>query len=285
MSKSKKMNKKHNKKRNTAFLYEALVRELTKSILEEDKQRKHIVISLIKEHFKRGTELFKEKEVYSTLLESHELKKEIAQKVLAETKKAHQNIDSDKLFKEQTSLIKKINKQLGSKTFNTFVPDYRSLATIAQMFSKSSSIKNRVLLEEKIVEQMCSSLEEIQKEEMKSIDNLAYKTFVNKFNEKYGNSLLEEQKTLVTNYVMSFADNGIDFKVYVNEELGRLKESVTKALQMPEINEDRDMESKAKQVLSILQDMSLKPMNEKMITQVMKVQELVNMVQESGDGS
>ena len=28
---------KHNKKRNTAFLYEALVREATKSILEQDQ--------------------------------------------------------------------------------------------------------------------------------------------------------------------------------------------------------------------------------------------------------
>ena len=29
---------KHNKKRNTAFLYECLIRELTKAILKEDKQ-------------------------------------------------------------------------------------------------------------------------------------------------------------------------------------------------------------------------------------------------------
>ena len=28
---------KHNKKRNTAFLYECLIRELTKAILKEDK--------------------------------------------------------------------------------------------------------------------------------------------------------------------------------------------------------------------------------------------------------
>ncbi len=31
---------KHNKKRNTAFLYEALVREMTKAVVSQDKKRK-----------------------------------------------------------------------------------------------------------------------------------------------------------------------------------------------------------------------------------------------------
>ena len=32
---------KHNKKRNTAFLYECLVKELTKCVLREDKKRQN----------------------------------------------------------------------------------------------------------------------------------------------------------------------------------------------------------------------------------------------------
>ena len=35
---------KHNKKRNTAFLYEVLVREITKSIITKDLQKKNIII-------------------------------------------------------------------------------------------------------------------------------------------------------------------------------------------------------------------------------------------------
>ena len=42
---------KHNKKRNTAFLYEALVREATKSILEQDQVKKAIIINIMREHF------------------------------------------------------------------------------------------------------------------------------------------------------------------------------------------------------------------------------------------
>ena len=34
------MKMKHNKKRNTAFLYEVIIRELTKAIVEGDKNKK-----------------------------------------------------------------------------------------------------------------------------------------------------------------------------------------------------------------------------------------------------
>ena len=42
---------KHNKKRNTAFVYEALVREATVAILKEDNERKEKAVSIIKKHF------------------------------------------------------------------------------------------------------------------------------------------------------------------------------------------------------------------------------------------
>ena len=38
---------KHNKKRNTAFLYESLVKELTKAVVRQQEDRKQITIKLI----------------------------------------------------------------------------------------------------------------------------------------------------------------------------------------------------------------------------------------------
>ena len=40
---------KHNKKRNTAFLYECLIKELTKAIVREDKKRQTITKNILKE--------------------------------------------------------------------------------------------------------------------------------------------------------------------------------------------------------------------------------------------
>ena len=43
---------KHNKKRNTAFLYECLIKELTRAVVREDKKRQFITKKVIKEFFK-----------------------------------------------------------------------------------------------------------------------------------------------------------------------------------------------------------------------------------------
>ena len=46
---------KHNKKRNTAFIFEVLIRELTKAILEQDeKKKKYIITNAMKKYLVEG---------------------------------------------------------------------------------------------------------------------------------------------------------------------------------------------------------------------------------------
>ena len=49
------MKLKHNKKRNTAFLYETLIRGLTKAIVEKNKELKDELVSILKEHFEKNS--------------------------------------------------------------------------------------------------------------------------------------------------------------------------------------------------------------------------------------
>ena len=83
------------------------------------------------------------------------------------------------IFKEQSELIKKINTTLSKGVFSNFMPNYKDLATIGQIFNDSTPIKSRVLLENKLVEKL-SSEEPATKREMQPVDNIVYKTFVNK---------------------------------------------------------------------------------------------------------
>ena len=46
---------KHNNKRNTAFVFESLVKEITIAILKENSERKDKAISIVKRHFKPGS--------------------------------------------------------------------------------------------------------------------------------------------------------------------------------------------------------------------------------------
>ena len=62
------MKTKYNKKRNTAFVYEALVREGTSAILQGDHDRKNTVVKLIKKHFTTDSILYKDLQCYQSLV-------------------------------------------------------------------------------------------------------------------------------------------------------------------------------------------------------------------------
>ena len=116
----------HNKKRNTAFIYEALVRELTKCVVNKDEKRRGIVVSLVKEHFAKGTALRKELDLYKAIYETEGMEQHMCEKLIYEVKRSHSSLDKEEIFEEQTALINKINKTLSKNVFANFVPNYKS---------------------------------------------------------------------------------------------------------------------------------------------------------------
>ncbi len=267
---------KHNKRRNTAFLYEALMRELTKSIIEKDEARKSTVISLVKEHFNSSSILKRELDLYSNIYETSNLQKQVAEKIISEAKRLHSLLDKEVLFKEQTKLINSVNIKLTPSVFSNFVPFYKNLATISQVFSNSIDIKNKVILEQILINGMCSKEENKKKEDLKPIDDIVCNTFLKKFNEKYGNNLLKEQKELISNYIMAFNDNGVSFKFYLNEELMRLKNKIKETKEMKEIKEDKEMSEMTNKIDEKLDSFSKTEFTKEMLTELMKIQTFVD---------
>lgn len=267
------MRVKHNKKRNTAFLYEVLVKELTKSIVEKRADQKRFVSSLIKETFGNDSLLRKELEHYATLLETTDLELHVAAKLLHETKSAQSLLDGKRIFDAQTKVIDKINKTLSQDVWDTFVPNFKSLATVASIFNSSTPIKQRVLQEELLIKMMHSP-QKIEENKLQSIDNIVYRSFVKKFNEQY-TKLLVEQKDLLGKYIASFADNGLELKLYLNEEIGRLKKEVKASLKMEEIYTDDTMIEKTKEVIETLNGFKTAAPTKEVICKVLKIQELV----------
>jgi len=264
---------KHNKKRNTAFVYEALVKEATVAILKNDSERRDKAIKIIKKHFKPGSVLRKDLDCYRSLYENQDLDKVIAEKILRETKIQKRFIDPSGLFKQQTKLIHDVNKEASPSVFGNFVPNYKSLATIMQIFSDKISPKNQVILENEIIQKMLIKSENIDTKEQ--IDGLIYKTFASKFNEKYDNELLKEQKELLTYYISSFADNSLELKMFLNDEIPRLKEQLEKAKKLDEIREDEDMFNKTQSVIERLNSFAKEDVSENVLLTIMKTQELV----------
>jgi len=271
----KTMKSKHNKKRNTAFLYEVIVREITNSVLEKNEQNKKILINVCKAFFSKNSTLKKELELYKAVNEAYELQENIAERLLNEAKYQYELLDKNKIFNEQTKLINILNKFSNGKIFNTFVPDYKNLATISQVFNNTTNVKEKVLLESSIITKMTSSPENAEKEKLQTLDALAYKLFVKKFNEQYGSSLLSEQKELLTRYVMSFADNGIEFKIFLNEEIERLKSSLNQSLKAKEIKENKFLNEKTSIVLKKVEEYSKRTIDQQMVQEILKIQSLI----------
>jgi len=269
------MRLKHNKKRNTAFVYEALIRELTKSIIKQNKNRQNKIVSIINEHFGGESVLSKELELYKTIYETREIEKNIAEKLVTEVKSTYSKLDKKQLFREQSNLINTINKTLSNKIFTTFVPNYKSIATVYSLFNDKLPVKERVLLEERAIDQMSSSLDATE-DVKEPIDNIVYKSFVGKFNEKYSSGLLEEQKTLLSKYISSFSDNGLEMKAFLNEEIGRLKERINNHRSQEFIKNDEDLSSKASRVMLALEEFATRPMTEGDLEMILKTQKLVS---------
>lgn len=276
------MKNKHNKKRNTAFVFEALAREATVAIVKGDQERKAKVVSIVRKHFTGDSLLKKDLECYRSLYENQNLDKNTSQKILEAVMAAKRLIDPDGLFKQQTEVINDINKELTPATFNNFVPNYKALATIAKMFNTDSP-KQKVMLEEKIIEGMSGTLVE---HTMQPIDSITFATFTKKFNDKYGPSLLKEQKELINHYISSFAIDDLETKIYLNRELGRLKESLEKATEVEEVASDQEMINKTKLVKERLESLSGDTtLTEATLFTILKTQELVKEIYDDGSNS
>ena len=83
---------KHNKKRNSAFLYEILIQELTKSVISKDKEAQSKTTSLIKEYFSRDSMMYRELKLYHAITHTKNTNVLIAEKILNEVKSRHKGL-------------------------------------------------------------------------------------------------------------------------------------------------------------------------------------------------
>ena len=269
---------KHNKKRNTAFLYEALVREMTKAVVSQDKKRKNNIVDILKESFTSNKVLGQELKLYQTIIESTDLDSVTAEKLLYKVREAYSELDEQEIYDAQSNVIDRINKEIGSEVYNNFVPNYKSIATVSQLFGADSTavgIKRGVILEQQVLETLTANTIEESKTTMKPIDNIVFRTFTSKFNEVYGDDLLSEQKELLNRYILSFSSD-TDMKIYLNNELGRLHSALQEALSTEEINSDNNMTESTNSVIAMIEEFRNIPVDKTLVEKVLKIQNLVH---------
>ena len=277
------MKTRHNKKRNTAFIYESLIVEATVSVLKKDTERQNKAVNIIKKYFNTDSILRKDLQCYRSLYKEQDLDEKTCRRIINEARVQQKLINPTGLFNAQTELINDINKQLSPSVFNNFVPNYKYLATISQLFSIKTSPKSLVILENKIIEDMQTKNYNSDNETTDVIDTLVLNKFVEKFNDKYESDLLTEQKDLLTYYISSFADNAVELKIFLNEELTRLKTKLLESLETEEISSDSEMKRKTNDIINKLNEFSKSEFDEGMLLTILKTQSLIKEIYDDGN--
>ena len=125
----------------------------------------------------------------------------------------------------------------------------------------------------------------IQEEVQNTVDSLVVNSFVDKFNNKYEDTLLEEQKTLLNLYITSFVDNCLELKMFLNEEVSRLKKELNESKLREDISSDEQMLEKTDLILNKLETRKAGHADHGMLLTLLKVQQLVGEINEDASSN
>tara|TARA_R100000008_G_C3583699_1_gene170505 strand:- start:2011 stop:2826 length:816 start_codon:yes stop_codon:yes gene_type:complete len=261
----------HNKKRNTAFIYETLVCELTKASMKEEQDKRQHAISLLKEYFSKGRILGKELEIYKSFEDLDEVGRTVVEKIIKEAKKQFMNLDRQRVFEVQTRAIDKINKAFGRQVWSNFIPNFKSLATVNQILQQNLSPKRQVIIENKLIGSF--ETEKKQKQMFPKINNLAMKNFLEKFNKEYSTALNEAQKEFLNKYIVTGGHDSLEFKAYLYEEIARIKKELNENLKQ---QRDTNVSTKIRKVLERVDGYNQTALSRELVLEVTRIQSLVS---------
>jgi len=227
------MAKTHNKKRNIAIIFEQLLNKAAMATVDKNDVTANAAIGIIDKHFVPGTELYKEFRLFNALIKTTVPSEAIAVRILEESKKAAKTHDASALRKQKSALIKEINYTFKDpKFYNQNIKNYRDYATIQTLLndwrSSSPDIMRIANYETQTVKMLLSEKNETSLESEKSsdINQLTVNIMTEKFNQKYGMILNDEQVSIIQDYV--FTSMGEDRGLL--ERLNKMKSEVVREL-------------------------------------------------------
>jgi len=224
---------KHSKYRNTAILFELLVRQTTADLLQNKDSK---AVKILKKHF-TNTELGREYALYSSFNTVGKLSETKAEMFINTVLDQRRKLSEEKLKREKYNLIKEIKNTYNIENFfRAKIDNYKTYASVYTLFEAQRSkayvdskqlLLNKINILEhitdgKIIDQPASAtmVEEFMKED-REIRLLAYKLVVEKFNTKYA-SLSNKQKEVLKEYINNISETEV-LKSYINKTIGEIK--------------------------------------------------------------
>ena len=277
------MTTKHNKKRNIGIVYELLIHHITNSIILGDRVSAKKATRIIEKRFAKGTELYKEFRLFNALANSTVSDTHVVTSILTEAKRAARNIDSKKLVKEKSALLRDINYNVNKKDFfYQSIPNYRNLGSIQIALNEwrkdSPDLGILIEFEKKIGENLLSkkstsSPDTLQKEiNASQTDRLVLKIMTEKINKKYS-ILSKDERDIISNYAF-YSTHKSD---YLKEYLVEKKKSAIRLLEDFEYKEDNTvLIEKVDRVRDAIEALDHDAINDQSIVKFLTITKLIN---------
>ena len=284
---------KHSKFKNTGFIFELLVRQVTSEIMSG--KINSIAEKILKEHFNSKKELSKELKLYQYLINEKYNSESKAEKFIDTICEARKRLDEKKLTKEKYILIKEIKETYGLDEFiKSPISNYKTLASIYKIFETvvtdeqydpTDIVSSRFTIAENIINSSIQNkdikikdavLEEYRKQDG-DLRAVSYKLLVESFNKKY-NNLTTEQKGLLKEYINNINNTG-KLSEYVSNEVTKLVEGLKEV--GSKISDKVTKIKLAETIVNIRKIKSVKKIKEQHLSAMMMTYELLNELKQS----
>jgi len=260
--------KKYNKKRNPAFIMKSVCMACSGD--DRDDSTKRELTKILKEHFNPSSESYKFLKVYNYFLDFKSDSEEETRAFLEECREIYNSLDKRKMFNEQTTFLSKISNK-DPDVFNSFVKDYRILANLHNYFESNYKPGEKEALRESIVQYVANNNKE---DLVEHVDEISYKIFVDKYNEKYGKALSDEQKEVIKHYVSSL-DQESQQRYFVREHSRFISKTLSESFDVEEISKDPEMRSTLEKVIEKIDNLPSEEINEETFITLMSGYDLI----------
>jgi len=283
---------KHSKFKNTGFLFELLVRQITSEVMSSSKS---VAEKLLKEHFNSKQELSKELKLYQYLINEKYNSESKAEQFINTILEARKKIDEKKLTKEKYNLIKEIKETYNLDEFiKSPISNYKTLASIYKIFETvitdtqyepTDIVSARFTIAENIINSSIQNkdvklkdavLEEYRKQD-DDLRAVSYKLLVESFNNKYSN-LTNDQKGLLREYINNINNTG-KLNEYVSNEVTKLVDGLKEV--GSKISDKVTKIKLAETIANIKKIKSVKKIKEQHLSAMMMTYELLKELKES----
>ena len=269
---------KHSKIKNTAVLFELLVRQVAADTMEN---RNSAALNILKKHFREGTELYKELALYRTLSEEKFKTEAHAEKFLMAAIASRSQLSESELRRAKYNLIRDIKEKLVFENFiNARLSNYKLHASIFKLFEYKVTespaeitrcqnlVVEHITTEKTVVNESKPALEL----EDPVIRKLASKIVVDRFNEKYA-VLNAKQKELLREYVNS-VNNSPALLNKVKEQIPVIINEIT---ELSDTIPSKVLKIKLQEVTNMLGELkSLKNIKDKHVLTMLRYYELID---------